>query len=124
MTNGEKYKTVEERTGAFKEHCSSHTFCGSCRFKNANALYACVFLWLDANDTPSIADIIETMRKRKEEEEWYSYEEWKALCDSLDAAAKRAYEKISNAMLSNNSDYIRKAMDETIGVLSYHRREK
>ena len=126
MTNGEKYKTAEERTEAFKEYCSGLTGCGSCKHKNPNAPHACAFLWLNANTEPSIAEIIAEMRSKTAimGNAWYTLEGWRKLCDSLDAAAKRAYERIDNEMRGNfHSDctdvaLMRSVMDETIGV--YH----
>lgn len=120
MTNGEKYKTAEERTEEFDKFCHAHAVCRVCKLRGTEQdvnKTLCVFRWLNTNDEPSIAEIVEGMRTMKKEEVVYTWEKWKALCDSLDAAAKRAYEKIGKEMHGTHGDimYMRKIMNETIG---------
>lgn len=47
MTNGEKYKSAEERTRAFVEFCNAdaETGCNGCRFRERNS--HCEFMWLE-----------------------------------------------------------------------------
>jgi Lar family restriction alleviation protein len=47
MTNGEKFKTVNERFEAFDEFCDNHT-CGNCPAGNVDCSESeCAFNWLD-----------------------------------------------------------------------------
>lgn len=126
MTNVEKYKTVEARTEAFDKFCESHTVCALCELKRERTtesakMTECVFLWLDKSAEPSIAEMVATLRKKMMERAGYTEEGWKALCDNLDAAVKRAYERIDREMRGNfHSDstdvaLMRSVMDEVIG---------
>jgi Lar family restriction alleviation protein len=74
MTNGEKFKTAEERAKAFDNYCiSQKSGCNKCPL-NKYAGDACRFKWLEleakeellpcpfCGGTPVMADNIETMR--------------------------------------------------------------
>ena len=132
MTNEEKYKTAKERSAAFDAYCQNHS-CDFCKLSEQpmrkEAGGRCILLWLAANAEMSIAEIVAAMRTgmvnaKTKEEAWNNREKLIALCDDLDAAAKRAYERIDGAM---NKDMVygesrlrelRSVLDETIG--GYH----
>lgn len=74
MTNGEKYKTAEERVEEFDKFCKKH-YCYNCPVgKFGGRESACTFNWLDleakeellpcpfCGRTPVMADNVETMR--------------------------------------------------------------
>jgi Lar family restriction alleviation protein len=77
MTNGEKFKTPDERANAFTHFCSSKlTGCNECELNRYKLLIECNYAWLDleykeevelkpcpfCGGTPVMADNIETMR--------------------------------------------------------------
>ena len=65
MTNGEKYKTPEERTKAFREHCKGKA-CGECPLYDKNGTIHCAFKWLKFEAPMSAteaANILETYNK-------------------------------------------------------------
>lgn len=48
MTNGEKYKTPEERQQAFQEMCSSYKNCATCPvLHKQGSILLCAFEWID-----------------------------------------------------------------------------
>jgi hypothetical protein len=60
MTNGEKYKTIEERSKAFNEFCTASANCKRCPIKppvesGLHSAFTCAFTWLE-NDTQLSAD--------------------------------------------------------------------
>jgi Lar family restriction alleviation protein len=47
MTNGEKYKTAEERTDGFRKFCTEFETCIGCSLYSRNHPRDCTFAWLD-----------------------------------------------------------------------------
>lgn len=47
MTNGEKFKTAEERTDGFRKFCRNFECCIDCPLYRREQSYACDFAWLD-----------------------------------------------------------------------------
>ena len=47
MTNGEKYKTAEERINGFRQLCKTHMGCTGCPLAPERHMWECAFLWLD-----------------------------------------------------------------------------
>ena len=74
MTNGEKFKTAEERFAAFIKFCEGCPGCKKCELSKYSEVGKCKFAWLEleynealkpcpfCGSTPVIADNIETMR--------------------------------------------------------------
>jgi Lar family restriction alleviation protein len=77
MTNGEKYKTAEERTDGFRKFCRNFECCIDCPLYRPNQSYACSFAWLDLEYKAELkpcpfcgrSDI--RMHKNSAEDVWY-----------------------------------------------------
>lgn len=77
MTNVEKYKTVEERTKAFREYCNGLK-CTECPICEHTATRGCGFAWLDLEaeeeemTAAEVADILEEHNKWRRGEGEYA----------------------------------------------------
>jgi Lar family restriction alleviation protein len=48
MTNGEKFKTAEERSRAYQKYCSSNGMeCNKCPLRKVSSVVRCSFEWLN-----------------------------------------------------------------------------
>lgn len=62
MTNGEKYKTTEERTKAFREYCNG-TKCTECPNRKHTDTRGCGFAWLDLETLMTADEVADTLAK-------------------------------------------------------------
>lgn len=66
MTNGEKFKTAEERQSNFNKFCKQYGRCHHCPLGHSSRLGVCRFKWLDLEyEKPSrgMEDIIRELRE-------------------------------------------------------------
>lgn len=62
MTNGEKYKTTEERTAAFREYCNGRK-CTVCPNREHTDTRGCGFAWLELETPLTAAEVADTLAK-------------------------------------------------------------
>lgn len=64
MTNAEKYKTIEERSKAFNELCTSSENCERCPIRSplGSGLH-CAFTWLEKDTQLSANDVADILNK-------------------------------------------------------------
>lgn len=105
MTNGEKFKTAQERAEAFCKFCYKQTTedngCGNCPL---DKYPSCAFAWLELEaeeeKMETIEDIVDEMRQHTRvsaADAFYGVTEWVKLCDRIIAAHNRVAKAVKES---------------------------